>query len=136
MIVIDTNVISELVKPDCSAQVVKWFYAHLDEIALPTPTVCELFAGVEAMVESGRKAEIIERYREICALFKSRILTFDMAAALAFPKIAVVCKRKGRPIKTIDCQIGAIAQVHRLPVATRDDDFQPTGVDIINPWAE
>ncbi len=136
MIVVDTNVVSELVKTGRDKRVVAWFHAHLEELALPTPAVAELFAGAEVMAAGKRKTYVIERYREICELFESRVLTFDMTAALTFPKIAIACRDKGRPIDMVDCQIASIAQVHRASVASRDSDFIATGLTIINPWEE
>jgi len=136
VIVVDTNVVSELVKAGRDKRVVAWFHDHLEGLALPTPAVAELFAGAEAMADGKRKTYVVERYREICELFESRILTFDMMAALTFPKIAIACRDKGRPINMVDCQIASIAQVHRASIASRDSDFDATGLDVINPWKE
>ena len=134
MIVVDTNVVSELVKPDRSWRVVDWFDRNIREIALATPSIAELRIGVLAMADGRRKAEIAAAYLDIFDLLAERILTFDRAAAMSFADIAIACKQRGKPINTIDCQIAAIAQTHRAGIATRDADFAATGARLINPW--
>lgn len=138
MIVLDTNVVSEAAKPAeiRDGRVVAWLYANLKGAALPTIAVAEMFAGAEAMDDGRRKDETLSIYREICDLLKTRILTFDMAAALAFPRIAIECARKGRPLLASDCQIASIAFVHGAAVATRDKAFRTTSLEILNPWEE
>ena len=138
MIVLDTNVVSEAAKPAAirDARVVVWLYSNLNQAALPTTAVAEMFAGAEAMDDGRRKTETLSIYREICELLKARILPFDLAAALAFPGIALECARKGRPLLASDCQIASIAYVHGATVATRDKAFGATPLRIVNPWEE
>ena len=115
-------------------KVVDWFDRNIREIALATPSIAELQIGVMAMADGRRRAEIGAAYMDIFDLLAERILTFDRAAAKAFADIAIACRRRGKPINTIDCQIAAIAQTHRASIATRDTDFAATGAKLINPW--
>lgn len=134
MIIVDTSVVSELVKTDRSWRVVDWFDRNIREIALAAPSIAELQTGVDAMADGERKSEIGAVYLDIFDLLAERILTFDRAAAMAFGEIAIACARRGKPINTVDCQIAAIAHTRRASIAARDGDFAATGVKLINPW--
>ena len=104
MIVVDTNVVSELVKPDRSWRVVDWFDRNIREIALATPSMAELQIGVLAMTDGRRKAEIGAAYLDIFDLLAERILTFDRAAAMAFADIAISCKPSIQIVRSAQLQ--------------------------------
>jgi predicted nucleic acid-binding protein len=137
MIILDTNVVSEPSQPRPSPLVMNWLAAQ-DAMQLFTtaPTEAELHYGI-ALLPGGKRREqldmAIRRFLEFD--LKDRVLPFDRAAAKEFGDITAALKRAGRRIKVFDSQIAAIARVHGAAVATRDvDDFEYTGIKIINPW--
>ena len=137
MIILDTNVVSELMRPNPNSNVVDWVagQATLD-LHLSTVSEAELLYGIEILPPGGRRdrllAEVEGMLRED---FDGRILPFDSAAARAYAVIAAARRAAGRPINHADCQIAAIARCRDASVATRDvDDFEETGIEVINPW--
>lgn len=137
MITLDTNVVSELLRPAPEQRVVAWL-AGLDGagVYLTTITEAELRLGVAILPEGRRRDELAEMIdRIIREDFAGRILPFDSRAAEAFAAIAAARRAIGRPILHADCQIAAIARVHGASVATRNmPDFTDCGIDLINPW--
>ncbi|MBA4491590.1 type II toxin-antitoxin system VapC family toxin [Paracoccus sp. S1E-3] len=137
MIILDTNVVSELLRPAPEKRVVDWL-GSLDGsgVYLTTITEAELRLGV-AIVPAGKRrdrlAEMIDQI--IREDFAHRILPFDSPAAIAFAAIAASRRASGRPIAHADCQIAAIAQAAGAKVATRNmPDFADCGIKLINPW--
>lgn len=138
MILLDTNVISELMSGrQPSPVVVAWFNSVS---ALPfyisTITETELLRGVAAMPAGKRRnlreVEINDMLNED---FADSILAYDSRAARAYAEIEAHRRSIGRPIQIFDCQIAAIAKVHGLSIATRNvADFESCGLEIINPW--
>lgn len=137
MILLDTNVLSELMKPEASGAVLGWI-AGQERCKLFTSviTLGEIIYGLEIMPVGKRRAMRFQLADEMFGIdFADRILAFDAAAARAFAVIAATRRRAGRPIALPDAQIAAIARAHRMAVATRNvDDFAECGVDPINPW--
>ncbi len=138
MIVLDTNVVSELMLPSPAAKVVEWVSEQAaSTLYFTTISEAELRYGV-AILPSGRRrerllAEIEGMLRED---FAGRVLPFDRDAALAYASIAAARRASGSPINHADCQIAAIASSVGAAVATRDeDDFEGCGTNVINPWA-
>lgn len=137
MIIVDTNVVSELLRPSPEPRVEAWLAARdgLD-IYLTAISEAELRYGV-AIMENGKRrdglAEAIDRIlRDDMA---GRVLAFDSAAAEAYATVAASRRAAGRPIAQADCQIAAIAHARGATVATRNTaDFEGCGVDLINPW--
>lgn len=137
MILLDTNVLSEPLKPRPSAAVLGWLNAQDPmDLHVSTVTVAEVFAGVEVMQKGSRRTglhRLIER--DLLPLFEGRVLSLDEDAAREFAKIFALSKTKGRPVKFDDGAIAAIAKAHRMKVATRNvKHFEPTGVAFVNPW--
>ena len=139
MIVLDTNVVSELLRP-APAQPVEVWLAAQDGATIYFTAVgeAELRHGV-AILPAGRRrtalAKAIENMLE--EDFRDRILPFDRAAARAYAAIAAVRRAAGRPISQFDCQIAAIARVHEAAVATRNTgDYEGCGIDVIDPWTK
>jgi predicted nucleic acid-binding protein len=138
MIVLDTNVVSELMKPSRSEAVLAWLSTQqkVDDLSVTTITVAEVLYGIE-LLPKGKRRDGLER--QASAMFKQdfvgRILPFDELAARIFPLLAAGRRKLGRPIEFFDAQIAAIARVHGATLATRDtDDFEGCGVRLINPW--
>jgi predicted nucleic acid-binding protein len=137
MFVLDTNVISEPLRPQPDPSVVRWLDAQPREsLFLTTINLAELMAGVEQLPTGKRRHDLELAFsRQILPLFAGRVLAFDERAAHAFAQVHARARSSGRPIAFADGAIAAIALVHRLSLATRNvDDFSGTGVQLINPW--
>lgn len=139
MVVIDTNVVSELMRLTPEPAVMTWFSAQDSaELYLTAVSEAELRAGA-AVLPAGRRRERLAA--EVDAVvredFASRVLPFDSAAARAYAAIAASRRSMGRPILEADCQIAAIARARDAAVATRNGaDFEHCGIAVIDPWTE
>ncbi|WP_207100263.1 type II toxin-antitoxin system VapC family toxin [Paracoccus shandongensis] len=137
MIILDTDVLSEILRPEPERQVVDWLSAQDGaDIYLTTISEAELRYGVAILPpgkqRDGLAATIDQIMRED---FAGRVLPFDSPAAGAFAVISAARRAIGRPITHADCQIAAIARVHGATVATRNTpDLAGCGIDLINPW--
>ncbi|HWS75834.1 MAG TPA: type II toxin-antitoxin system VapC family toxin [Quisquiliibacterium sp.] len=137
MIVLDTNVLSELLRPVPAPEVEAWLSAQ-DGTAIFFTTVgeAELRHGV-AILPAGRRRNALSAAIESILEedFRDRILPFDRAAARAYAAIAADRRAAGRPISQFDCQIAAIARANGAAVATRNvGDFGGCGIEVIDPW--
>jgi toxin FitB len=137
MILFDTNVVSELIKPDLDVRVESWFTSlDIDDIHTSVITLAELRYGV-AILQTGRKKQkLIDALDALFANeFAGRILAFDEPSAMIYADIMVVRRKMGRPIMQADAQIAAIAKSHNASLATRNTaDFEHTGIPLTNPW--
>ena len=139
MIVLDTNVLSESLKPSPSASVLRWFAAQESSQLFTTSiTQAEILSGLEIMPLGKRRAALTNAIEKIFdEALSGRILPFDQEAAHAFVQIVVARRSTGRPISQFDAMIAAIARSRGAAIATRDVRyFQRCGVDLINPWLE
>lgn len=137
MILLDTNVVSEPLKPYGNPAVAAWFDAQvIDTLYLSTVSVAELRYGVEMLPEGKRKDTLRQRLeRNVLPLFESRILTFDLAATEAYAVRRARARAAGQGMATADSYIAAIAAAKGFTVATRDTrPFEAAGVAVINPW--
>ena len=135
MILLDTNVLSELTKPAPSKRVVEWLAKNEQLLALSTVTLAELRYGVAQLPEGARKASLLRFWQATKEKFKGRIFAFDERAAEVYGDIAANAERLGRRFNIADAQIAATARVHKMPVATRDKrDFEASGVSVVDPW--
>lgn len=137
MIIVDTNVISELFRPAPAKQVETWL-ADQDGANLYFTTIgeAELRHGVAILPPGKRRTALTRAIEGILEEdFRDRILPFDRSAASAYAAIATERRVLGRPISQFDCQIAAIARAHGASVATRNtSDYESCGVDLLNPW--
>ena len=137
MILLDTNVISEPLKPAPEPAVLTWLdQQNIETLFLATISLAELRFGVSALPE-GRKKDGLKAALDarIIALFGPRILVFDMAAAEAYAVIRARAKTAGKAIGAADGYIAAIAAAHGFAVATRDTaPFEAAGVPVVDPW--
>lgn len=138
MIVIDTNVVSELMKSLPSKSVLGWFRAQdRAELYTTSVTVAEIQFGIERLPDGHRKQSLQSTASQTFASFPERILPFDVIAAGQYATLVSARERAGAPIDGIDAQIAAICRTQRAGIATRNvDDFRNTGIEIINPWDE
>ncbi len=137
MIVLDTNVLSELMRPIPDAGVLTWIAAQRAQNLYTTSiTQSEILHGI-MLLPLGRKRRAFEAAAEAMFSedFAGRVLAFDGDAASQYARIAVDRRRRGRPISQSDAQIAAIARSHEGTVATRNTtDFEGCGVDLVDPW--
>jgi len=136
---LDTNVVSEWVKPRPNAGVVAWLAeADEDRIFVSVITLAELRYGIERLAAGHRRRRLDEWLRDELPLrFEGRVLSIDAAIADAWGKIVARSEAVGRPIGVTDAFIAASAEVHGLTLVTRDaSDFEPTLKSIVNPWTE
>ncbi len=139
MIVLDTNVLSELMRPTPSTQVVRWAMSRpAGELFTTTITEAEIFYGIELLAKGKRRAGLQAAAEAMFADdFAGRVIGFDSQAARAFATIAARRRVLGKPISHSDAQIVAIAQLHGAALATRDvADFESCNIEVIDPWAE
>jgi len=135
VIVLDTNVLSELAKPQPDPRVVGWLRRSAPALALPTIAVAEMACGIEKLAEGRRREELLEALRRLVVEFADRLLDFNVKAAWAYGRILAATRRAGRPMTVPDGLIAAIAEANGCALATRNiKDFTSTGLDLIDPW--
>lgn len=137
MFVLDTNVVSELMRPTPSPAVEKWVSeCPAESLFFSAVGEAELRFGI-AIMPVGTRRELLAAAVEgmLQEDFLGRVLPFDSEAARAYAWIAAERRAAGRPISQADCQIAAIARSRGAAVATRNvRDFKGMGVDVANPW--
>ena len=139
MIILDTNVVSEPMKPNANPAVQTWLDRQLAETLYLTATsLSELLVGIEILPEGNRRKGLDAALGELLIqLFGVRILPFDSQAATAYAPLVSRARTSGSIISVADGQIAAIATAHKFIVATRDTTpFVAAGVPVINPWEE
>jgi predicted nucleic acid-binding protein len=137
MIILDTNVLSELLRPSPARQVEAWLSTQDGtQVYFTTIGEAELRHGVAIMPAGKRRAELAKAIEGMLSDdFRDRILSFDRAAARAYAAIAAERRAAGRPISQFDCQICAIARANDAVIATRNTaDFEGCGVVLFDPW--
>ena len=138
IIVLDTNVVSELMRDNPDQAVVDWFDAqHTNSLSITTITQAEILTGIELLPGGRRKNNLFELANYFfTSIFIGRVLVYDSIAASTYAEIFAQRQAIGRPIGQSDCQIAAIARSHEAAVATRNvTDFERVGVELINPWS-
>lgn len=137
MILLDTNVVSELWRPTPNLAVVSWVDAQPRQTQyLCAPVIAELRFGILRLEEGARKNRLSGAADRLFQGFRGRVLNFDMTAAEQFARISSVRERHGRRLEPMDAMIAAVALVHRMTLATRNiDDFTGIGLDLIDPFA-
>ena len=137
MILLDTNVVSELMRTSPDPAVEAWIADHpVEDLFFSAVGESELRYGA-AIMPTGRRRETLVSDIEtmLHAAFENRILPFDSRAARAYAGIAAARRQRGRPIAQADCQMAAIARARSMAVATRNiRDFEDMGIEIIDPW--
>jgi hypothetical protein len=139
MILLDTNVVSEMMRPVADPAVLRWLSTcSADDLYCNAVVVAEIFYGVELLPDGKHKTDLLagaERLFKV--VLGGRILPFDEQAARQVSRIAAGRRSRGRPMTELDVQIAAIAQVHDASLATRNTpDFEGCGVQLINPWLD
>lgn len=137
LLLLDTNVVSELMRPEPDADVLAWSNEQpLGGLALTSITIMEIRYGIAQLPDGARKNSLDARFRRFLALgFGDRVLSFDGEAAEFSAIMRAMRRRMGRAVGTEDCMIAGIARQHGATVVTRDQGgFEGYGVPVINPW--
>lgn len=136
MIVLDTNVVSEAMKPEPDVTVSAWLNEQAAEtLYLSSVTLAELLFGIGAL-PTGKRKNLLDRVlHELLELFNDRVLPFDTDAARHYADLAVTARNGGRGFPTPDGYIAAVAASRGFIVASRDTSpYEAAGVKVINPW--
>jgi hypothetical protein len=137
VIILDTNVVSEPMKPDGNRGVQAWLDEQIAEtLYITSVSVSELLLGIELLPDGKRKEGLTAALRDLLVtLFGDRVLPFDLDAATMYAARISKARAAGRAISMADGQIAAIAAVHGFIVATRDTaPFVAAGVPVMSPW--
>lgn len=137
MILLDTNVVSELLKFEPNPGVKKWAGEQVVEtLYLSSITLAEMRAGVEVLPRGKRRSFLREKLEHgVFPMFTGRILSFDQHCSVAYAEQVAICRKKGTALSKSDALIAAIAATNVMTVATRDTrPFVASEVAVINPW--
>jgi predicted nucleic acid-binding protein len=139
VILLDTNVVSETMRPIPDARVISWLNAQAsDTVYLSTVSLAELLLGIAVLPDGRRKSDLASSLADkVVKMFGPRLLSFNPASAQAYALLVSRARATGRSIGLADGLIAAIATAHGLAVATRDIvPFAAAGVLVINPWSD
>jgi hypothetical protein len=137
VIVLDTNVVSELIRKNAAAQVVAWVDRHPgDQVFITAVTAAELLYGVTRLPDGRRKQALAANVRDLIDEdFEDQVLPFSSESAHHYAEIVASRERLGKSISMADAQIAAICRQYDLVLGTRNaKDFADTGVRVLNPW--
>jgi hypothetical protein len=138
MILLDTNVVSEVMKARPAEAVVTWLNGQNSEkLYVSSITIGEISYGLRILPDGKRRSGLRERFERFVALaFDQRVLAYDETAARVYGDLMGDRKELGLPMSVPDGQIAAIARLNHLAVATRNvADFESCGIDVVNPFA-
>ncbi|WP_068399711.1 type II toxin-antitoxin system VapC family toxin [Kribbia dieselivorans] len=138
MIVLDTNVVSEAMRPHPDPAVMEWLNAQAtDTMFLASVTLAELLFGIAALPTGARRDRLAHALDRLSALFHGRVLPFDEDGARRYADMAVTARSAGRPLPVADGYLAATAAAHGFAVATRNTKHLiDTGVELIDPWKD
>ncbi len=137
MIVADTNVLSEVMRPRPDPAVVSWLQTHTAALLIPSIAIGELRYGAARLAPGARRVSFFHAIDALVTRFSGRVLSYDIAAANACGLILANAESAGRRMSLPDAQIAAIAVASRASLATRNvADFGTTGLKLINPWTD
>ena len=138
MILLDTNVISEVMKPRPDVRVVDWMNATASDLLfVSSVTIAAIHFGLELLPGGGRRMDLERRFEQLISRgFDERIVWFDKPAARVYGSLMAHRRKAGTPLASLDGQIASIARVHGFAVATRNTGhFADCGVELVNPFA-
>jgi predicted nucleic acid-binding protein len=138
MIILDTNVVSELMRPEPAAQVAGWVRGRdRRELRMTSITLAEIRFGIARLPDGRRKQVLLNTADDIFRAFSDQVLPVDEAAAEQYAVIASTRERAGKPIAGFDALIAAVCRSRNAALATRNlPDFDDTGIEVIDPWAQ
>lgn len=139
MVILDTNVVSEITRLNPEPRVLAWLDRQFaDQVFMTAISKAEIIFGLESMTVGKRRFELEETYRRLFKTrFLGRVLPFEEDCAPYFARFAASAIKRGASFATADLQIAAIAAFNRFAVATRNvDDFGHVDLQVINPWTD
>jgi toxin FitB len=139
VILVDTNVVSEPLRPRGDPRVVAWLDQQPAEaLFISAISVSEILLGIAALAAGKRRNRLAEAFESaVLRLFARRVLSFDLEAARAYASLMSAARARGLSISIVDGQIAAIAKANGFSVATRDEaPFRAAGLTVVNPWRE
>jgi hypothetical protein len=138
MIVLDTNVVSELMRPEPTSSVLAWLRDQpSNDLYTTAITVAEIRYGIARLAAGQHRTVLAQAAGEVFAAFPDQVLAFDLAAADAYADVVAHRDSLGIPIDGFDAQIAAICRTRAAVLATRNTkDFTDTGIRIIDPWQD
>jgi toxin FitB len=142
LILLDTNVLSEILKPAPAQAVIAWLDERFAECAISSLTVFELQAGIALLPDGKRKDTLGNAASRAIRRFASRVYAFDAVAADAAARLLAASRARGLPLhhipaKLADLQIAGIATAYGLDLATRNaGDFEGLGITLVDPWSD
>ena len=136
MIILDTNVVSELMRSEPASQVANWIRDRdRRELCTTVITLAEIRYGIARLPDGRRKQVLLAAAGDIFSTFEDQILRVDTAAAEQYAVVASNRERAGKPIASMDALIAAVCRSRNAALATRNvADFDGTGIEIIDPW--
>jgi toxin FitB len=137
VILLDTNVVSELMRPEPAPRVASWVRSRdRRELFTSSVTLAEVRYGLARLPDGRRKQVLCDAAADVFRAFADQVLPVDVAAAEHYAIIASTRERSGKPISGFDALIAAICRSRGAVLATRNlPDFEGTGIDVFNPWA-
>ncbi len=135
MILVDTNVWSELTRANPEPRVQQWEKANADRLWLATIVIGELLSGAHLLPEGHRKQNFLDGYGKLIAMHEHRIVPFDLESARQYGPVLAYLESNGRNPTTADAQLAGIALSRGMTLATRNTrDFVGLGLKLMNPW--
>ncbi|MDR1189146.1 MAG: type II toxin-antitoxin system VapC family toxin [Bifidobacteriaceae bacterium] len=137
MIVLDTNVVSEMMRSRPDPAVERWTAGQdFETLRLSAVTIAEVAFGIARLASGRRRDRLTEKLDETVAMFEGRILPFDTETARLYGTLAARAQKAGRTLPVADGYIAATAALTGFAVATRDTEpFEAVGLAVIDPWA-
>lgn len=136
---LDTNVVSELIKPRPDARVVAWVDRTAEELLhLSVITLGEIRKGIDLLADNDPRRAALQSWleRDLRIRFAGRMLSFDDGVALRWGQVEALARKRGMSLPTVDAQLAATALHYGLTFVTRDtEDVGPAGVPVFNPWS-
>jgi toxin FitB len=136
MIILDTNVVSELMRPEPTPEVAVWVRSRdRRELRMTSITLAEIRYGIARLPAGRRKQVLLDTADDIFATFADQVLPVDAAAGEQYAIIASTRERAGKPIAGFDALIAAVCRSRGAVLATRNlPGFDGTGIEVIDPW--
>ena len=136
MILLDTNVVSEVMRPEPHPAVLAWLDDQVAEtLYISSVTLAEVLFGIEVMPAGRRRNVLAEAFAGIYAVFDQRVLAFDAQAARQYAGLAATARTAGKGFPVPDGYIAAIAAARGFHIASRDTSaFHAAGIPVVNPW--
>lgn len=133
---VDTNVLSELAKPQPAGDVIAWFVKHEPHLYVSSITLGEIRKGLELLPTGKRKTSLQTWFKAVCERMDGRVLSFNTSTAHVWGQLVASLEKKGIQIPTLDSQLAATAQRHGLTMVTRNVvDFKNAGVQLLDPFS-